>query len=471
MMVSTLRPPARKKKSRDDLNGNKGKKRKAPPPSSAVAALYTEDIGMAGVKQPSGSSGTSSGPILKGPEGQKFQITETAEEKLRRLRRKARFDAQGGPKKKTPKTRTASLTSIGSLSSLSSDFGKATKKKPPSEPDFLSRALSSGRKDEGNRSSSKDEGNRSSSNNRTKKKKKTSGSGNSNSNNHKQLVGTCQDLEKPYLRLTTYPKPENIRPLPVLVKSLGHIKNKYYQEEDFMWANEQLKSVRQDITVQRLRGRFVLDVYETHARILLEHGDLAEFNQCQTMIRYLTTTGVEHEGPPQDSSAVMGYGDNDDDENDVLEQTEEAADEFRAYHVLYALVQNSCDDLTKGMVRVRDLIQEKGDTCNKTASGRHALEVVKSVTHNDYRAFFKLYANAPHMSAYLMDFLVKRMRESAYERITAAYRPTICVEFFRGALYFSDMEETRLFLRQMGAKFVKGEPPLWVDCKASASKK
>ena len=94
-----------------------------------------------------------------------------------------------------------------------------------------------------------------------------------------------------------------------------------------------------------------------------------------------------------------------------------------------------------------------------------------AVVHNDYRGFFKLYESAPHMSAYLMDFLVKRMREKAYERIIAAYRPTICVEHFRGALYFQDLEETRLFLRQMGAKFVKGEPPFWVDCKASSSSK
>jgi hypothetical protein len=287
------------------------------------------------------------------------------------------------------------------------------------------------------------------------------------------LVGTSQELEKPYLRLTTYPKPENVRPLEVLIKALSHIKSKYYQEEDFEWANEQLKSVRQDLTVQRIRNKFVLDVYETHARILLEHGDLAEFNQCQTMIRYLCTTGVE----PGDDTAngvactINSSTRESDEEDGPLIQSEEASDEFRAYHVLYSLVQNSWEDLTKALVRAREIVREKEEGCCKTASSRHALEVVKAVVHNDYRAFFKLYESAPHMSAYLMDFLVKRMRERAYERIITAYRPTICVEHFREALCFQDIEETRLFLRQVGASFVKGEPPFWVDCKASSSSK
>ncbi len=110
------------------------------------------------------------------------------------------------------------------------------------------------------------------------------------SRNVKALVGMSQNLEKPYLRLTTFPNAEDVRPLEVLVKSLARIKSRYIQDEDFDWANEQLKSVRQDITVQGIRNKFVLEVYETHARILLEHGDLSEFNQCQTMIRTLTSS-------------------------------------------------------------------------------------------------------------------------------------------------------------------------------------
>lgn len=73
------------------------------------------------------------------------------------------------------------------------------------------------------------------------------------------LVGRNSNLEKPYFRLTTFADPNHVRSLPVLVKALAHIKNKYMAEENFEWANEQLKSVRQDLTVQRIRNPFVLE--------------------------------------------------------------------------------------------------------------------------------------------------------------------------------------------------------------------
>ncbi|CAB9502666.1 Leukocyte receptor cluster member 8 homolog [Seminavis robusta] len=463
MMVSTLQPPPRKhkKKKKDTLSGRNtqdilknglssvhphSKKRKEQPSlKTEIAAVYEEDLGLAGIKK--AKTSTISSPILQSSsEGRKLQISETAEEKLRRLRRKARFDAEGGRNKSATKKKSSNKLSAFTVSAAPSKRSEL-----PKEPDFLSKALSSGRRDAAASVGSRKGGTKSS------------------QSRHGQLVGTSQALEKPYLRLTTHARAEDVRPMEVLIKSLAHIKSKYYQEEDFEWANEQLKSVRQDITVQRLRNRFVLETYETHARILLEHGDLAEFNQCQTMIRYLTTTGLEHE----DTMATMSNAsDLDTEEGEALQQTEEASDEFRAYHVLYSLVQTSWDDLTRALVRVREIIREKEENGCKTASARHSLGVMKAVVHSDYHAFFKLYESAPHMSAYLMDFLVKRMREMAYERIIAAYRPTICVEYFRGALHFPDMEETRLFLRQMGAKFVRGEqPPLWVDCKASISRK
>lgn len=277
--------------------------------------------------------------------------------------------------------------------------------------------------------------------------------------NGSYVVGTCQNLEKPYLRLTTFPKPEQVRPLEVLSKSLQHIKCRYIRDEDFEWANEQLKSVRQDITVQGLQNNFVLDVYETHARILLENGDLNEYNQCQTVIRTLTSTGWSHDNddfvvPPK--------------ETDLLKQSDSAADEFGGYRLLYALVQNSRSDLTQELAQTRQLIRRQGESATK--SSNHAVLVVKAVTHNDYHGFFRLYESAPHLSAYLMDFLVKRVRAGAYERIIAAYRPMISVEHFREALFFKDMEETREFLRSSGAVFVdvdKGEPSFWVDTKAS----
>ena len=71
-----------------------------------------------------------------------------------------------------------------------------------------------------------------------------------------------------------------------------------------------------------------------------------------------------------------------------------------------------------------------------------------------------------------MDFLVKRVRDGAYERIIAAYRPSVSVEHFQECLCLHSLEETRHFLQERGAVFVeeKGDQPFSVDCAKSKAK-
>ena len=265
-----------------------------------------------------------------------------------------------------------------------------------------------------------------------------------------------------------------MRPLSVLVKSLEHVKKRYKETEDFAWSNEQMKSIRQDITVQGIRNQFVLQVYETHSRILLEHGDLNEFNQCQTMIRSLT------EGILEDDPSLLLQDDNGSGSGSPsksprkkkkrnrckpLQQIPQAADEFGAYAILYALVQRSWMSLKMEMMRILPQLATNAPAC------RHAMAVVKSVEENNYRSFFTLYDQAPHMSVYLMDFLLKRIRTMAYDSIVTAFRPTIEVRQFQEWLGFLDGDEATGFLRERGAVFVDDdnskEPDiLLLDCKA-----
>jgi hypothetical protein len=102
------------------------------------------------------------------------------------------------------------------------------------------------------------------------------------------VVGSCKNLEKRYLRLTSAPDPALVRPEPVLARWLDHLTKLWNQrEKDWKYIEDQMRAIRQDLTVQNLRGAFTTRVYETNARWALESGDLGQFNQCQTQLKQL----------------------------------------------------------------------------------------------------------------------------------------------------------------------------------------
>jgi hypothetical protein len=68
------------------------------------------------------------------------------------------------------------------------------------------------------------------------------------------------------------------------------------------YDNDQLKAMRQDLTVQRIRTAFTCEVYECHARLALKSGDWGEFNQCQTVL-----SGLYKEGLPGCTTEFLAY--------------------------------------------------------------------------------------------------------------------------------------------------------------------
>lgn len=233
-------------------------------------------------------------------------------------------------------------------------------------------------------------------------------------NSNGPIVGTCRDLEKNYFRLTSPPKPETVRPQHVLEKTLEFLKKKWRKENNYTYTCDQFKSLRQDLTVQHIRNSFTVSVYEIHARIALEKGDLGEYNQCQTQLRALY------------SQKLGGH-----------------PEEFLAYTILYYIY-------TRNHTGMNDLLAELTSIDKTRPAVKHALDVRSSLALGNYHKFFRLYLVAPNMGAYLMDMFIERERLAALSNLSRAYM-NVDVRFITDELGFESDAETVTFLEDHGA--------------------
>lgn len=192
------------------------------------------------------------------------------------------------------------------------------------------------------------------------------------------VVGRSKQLEKRYLRLTSAPDPDTVRPLAVLEKTLELLKSKWKSENNYSYICDQFKSVRQDLTVQHIKNEFTINVYEIHARIALEKGDLGEYNQCQSQLANLYQEkipgGHQHE--------------------------------FKAYRILYLLHTCNRSDMN-------DILASLTPTEKSNKAVLHALAVRSALAAGNYHRFFRLYMDAPNMGGYLMDSFIERERLAA----------------------------------------------------------
>ncbi|ETS60225.1 hypothetical protein PaG_05770 [Moesziomyces aphidis] len=249
------------------------------------------------------------------------------------------------------------------------------------------------------------------------------------------VVGTSTKLEKPYLRLTSAPDPKTVRPLSTLVQTLELLKKKWRTENNYGYICDQFKSMRQDLTVQRIKNEFTVKVYEIHARIALEMADLGEYNQCQSQLRGLYAHGIR-------GSAM----------------------EFLAYRILYLLH-------TKNRRDVNALMAELTEEHKEEVAVKHALDVRKALVTGNYHAFFALYADAPNMNAYVMDHFVERERINALLVMSKCYRPGVALSFIADELAFQDVAEADAFLAANNAAAYIEPTPAEIAALAPAGKK
>ncbi|EEH18647.2 hypothetical protein PABG_07707 [Paracoccidioides brasiliensis Pb03] len=237
------------------------------------------------------------------------------------------------------------------------------------------------------------------------------------------IIGRCQTLEKNYFRLTSAPNPDAVRPLPVLQKMLDLLKKKWRLENNYTYVCDQFKSMRQDLTVQHIKNEFTVNVYEIHARIALEKGDLGEYNQCQTQLRALYSQNLG--GHPM---------------------------EFKAYRILYFIH-------TRNRTAINDALADLTTADKLDPAVKHALDVRSALALGNYHRFFQLYLDTPNMGAYLMDMFVDRERLAALACICRAYKPDVKIRFITEELGFESDEQAARFILDHAQEDLLQEKP------------
>lgn len=258
------------------------------------------------------------------------------------------------------------------------------------------------------------------------------------------VVGTCPELEKSYLRLTSEPDPARVRPPHILERACTHVLERYAANSNYLYFIDQFKSIRQDLTVQSVRNLFTITVYETNARILLENNDLGEFNQCLSQLQQLYPSVAASERQHQL--------------------------EFFAYRIIYTIITHNDYGLA----------QCRADYLRPHVTAQHSpwLEIVPqlfdlyvSYKLGDYVACFALLsAFTKHVDALLVPRLlhthiVPQIRKRGIVTMARAYRK-VSVEMLMRHLAFGSKQELLEVFEQQGIAQHVSSADEW-DCIAS----
>lgn len=234
---------------------------------------------------------------------------------------------------------------------------------------------------------------------------------------NKRIVGCCQSLEKSYLRLTSEPNPDLVRPLNVLKKTYAMLIKKHQKRQaSYQYLCDQFKSVRQDLRVQMIENQFAVKVYESHARIALENGDIGEFNQCQS--RLITLFELPNVKPS-------------------------CLEEFTSYRVLYYMLTE--DNGSINTLRLKLMTKNQAVFKNSLVQTAFALAHARLI--GDYHQFMRMYSELKTLGKKLVDAFIEKEKLKSLVVICKSYNQ-VKLDFLIKELQFRNESELKEFFNR-----------------------
>lgn len=224
------------------------------------------------------------------------------------------------------------------------------------------------------------------------------------------IVGTCLELEKPYFRLTGQVNPAVVRPPEVLQQALHKLQTNP-RDNSYSYILDQLKAIRQDLTVQHVQSELTAEVYEFNTRIAIKNNDLGEVNKCLTQLLH------QYNEQPE-VHKLRRY-------------------EFMAYMVYYRLYTHKWDELS---VMLRQFYENKdvqtlitaGKSGSKGKKGKHpakkecvqmytrALSVISLVQMQDIYSLYTIFEGAYEHEKALLKYIIERIQLQVLKSVFTA---------------------------------------------------
>lgn len=233
----------------------------------------------------------------------------------------------------------------------------------------------------------------------------------------KHIIGTCQTIEKSYLRLTSEPNPELVRPLNVLKAAYAKLMERHKKKEvTYTYLCDQFKAIRQDLRVQMIETKFTVSVYETHAKLALESGDLGEYNQCQSRLLIL------YEKPALKSP---NYG------------------EFMSFLILYYMMTED----NAAIMALRLKLLEEDPVTFKKPMVQKSFKLSNARTKNDYHRFMKICNSVRSLGKHLINVFLEKEILKALDIMCRAYNQ-LSLDFLKEEFNFPDTASMALYLQK-----------------------